>query len=221
MQRFHGRIRCLSDDPRNCATVPRDSDRATENGLVWDIFSQAGAWLKSRDRSNPLLYGVSDDSPHPVQHLYAWGYSQTGGYLYTYVNAIHPLDVQANGKPIYDAYLIATASAPTAINQCAAADSGGRSRRQIKDVGVPVVRVMTLSDYLGSIAARLPDSDTPPNQMRNYEIAGAAHATPDELNFAAAPADIEKAGREVPPMSCNEGPRSRFPERSGVQCDLA
>ncbi len=199
------------DDPRNCATVPRDSDRATENGLVWDMFSQTGAWLRSRDRSNPLLYGVSDSAPHPVQHLYAWGYSQTGGYLYTYVNAIHPLDVKANGKPIFDAYLIATASAPAAINQCAAPIPAGDPRRQIKDVGVPVVRVMTLSDYLGSISARLPDSDTPPNQMRNYELAGSAHATPDELNFAAAPADIEKAGRDVPPMSCNEGPRSRFP----------
>jgi hypothetical protein len=146
-----------------------------------------------------------------VHHLYAWGYSQTGGYLYTYVNAIHPLDVQANGKPIYDAYLIATASGPTAINQCAAPIPAGDPRRQIKDAGVPVVRVMTLSDYLGSMAARLPDSDTPPNRMRNYELAGSAHATPDELNFAAAPADIEKAGRDVPPMSCNEGPRSRFP----------
>jgi len=198
-------------DPANCSTVPRDSDRATENGLVWDIFSQTGAWLKSRDRSNPLLYGVSDGSPHPVQHLYGWGYSQTGGYLYTYVNAIHPLDVKANGKPIYDAYLIATSSGPTPINQCAAPIPAGDPRRQIRDAGVPVVRVMTLSDYLGSIPARLPDSDTPPNLTRNYEIAGAAHATPDELKFAAAPADIEKAGREVPPMSCNEGPRSRFP----------
>ena len=46
---------------------------------------------------------------------------------------------------------------------------------------------------------------------RNYEIAGSAHATPDELNFAAAAADIEKGGRAVPPMACNEGPRSRFP----------
>jgi hypothetical protein len=32
------------------------------------------------------------------------------------------------------------------------------------------------------------------------------------LNFAAAAAaDIEKGGRAVPPMDCNEGPRSRFP----------
>jgi hypothetical protein len=199
------------DDARNCSTVARDSERTTENGLVWDMNSQVGAWLKSREPSNPLLYGAGASSPHPVHHLIGWGYSQTGGYLYTYINAIHPLDVKANGKPLFDAYLVATSSGPTPINQCAAAIPAGDPRRQIRNVGVPVVRIMTTSDYLGSIPARLPDSDTSPDLLRNYNIAGAAHATPDELNFAAAPADIEKAGRPVPPMSCNEGPRSRFP----------
>jgi hypothetical protein len=202
------------DDPRNCAKVANDSDRATENGLVWDMYSQVGAWLVSRDPSNPLLYGATAGAPHPVQHLIGWGYSQTGGFLYTYINAIHPLDVKANGKPIFDGYLVATATPTVPINQCAAPIPAGDARHQLRDVGVPVMRVMTMSEYLtfgGGVAARLPDSDAPPNLTRNYEIAGAAHATPDELNFAAAPADIEKAGRPVPPMSCNEGPRSRFP----------
>ena len=199
------------DDARNCATVGADSARMTENGLVWDMNRQVGAWLKSRDRTNPLAYGVAADRPHPVQHLYAWGYSQTGGFLYTYVNAIHPLDVQATGKPLFDAYVIATASGPTPINQCSGAIPAGDPRRTIHNAGVPVVRVMSGSDYLRSMAARLTDSDVAPDLLRNYEIAGSAHATPDELNFAAAPADLVKAGRAVPPMSCNEGPRSRFP----------
>jgi len=30
------------------------------------------------------------------------------------------------------------------------------------------------------------DSDTAPDLFRHYDIAGAAHATPDELNYAAA-----------------------------------
>ncbi len=191
------------DDPRNCAKVPGDSDRTTENGLVWDMFSQAGAWL----RSPGALYSGG----RPVQHLIGWGYSQTGSSLYNYISAIHPLDVVANGKPLFDGYLVATASGPVPMNQCAEPIPPGDPRRRIHNAGVPVVRVMTTSDYLGSIAARLPDSDAGPELTRNYEIAGAAHATPDELNFAAAPADIEKGGREVPPMACNEGPRSRFP----------
>jgi predicted DNA-binding protein with PD1-like motif len=199
------------DDPKNCATVPRDSDRLTENGLVWDIYSQTAAWLRSRDRSNPLTYGEAGGSELPVQRLYAWGYSQTGSFLYTYVNAIHPLDVRANGRPLFDGYLIAMSSGPSPINQCAPPIPSGDARRELKNTGVPVIRVMSGSDYLRGIGARRPDNDTAPDLYRNYEIAGSAHATPDELNFAAAPADIVKGGRTVPPMSCNEGPRSRFP----------
>jgi hypothetical protein len=199
------------NDPANCVTVAADSDRTTENGLVWDIYSQAGAWLRSSDPSNPLAYGVRDSANSPVKHLIAWGYSQDGFFLYTYVNAIHPLDVKAYGKPIYDGYLVAMASGPAPINQCAAPFPAGDPRRMMRNVGVPVIRVMSQSDYLSGIAARRPDSDAAPDLYRNYEIAGAAHATPDELNTAAAPADITKGHRAVPPMSCNEGPRSRFP----------
>ena len=72
---------------------------------------------------------------------------------------------------------------------------------------------MSQSDYLFGIDARRPDSDAPADRYRHYEMAGAAHATPDELYFSAAPADIIKAGVPVPPMTCNEGPRSRFPSR--------
>lgn len=201
-----------ANDPDNCDTVARDSDRATENGLVWDIHRQVARWLRGSGRNNPLAYGATTGT-HPVARLYAWGYSQTGGYLYTYVNAIHPLDVKQLGQPLFDAYLIAVASGPSPINQCAAPIPAGDPRRVIKDAGVPVVRVMSQSDYLASVGARLADSDTAPNLTRNYEIAGSGHATPDELAYAAAPDDILKAGRAVPPMECNEGPRSRFPSR--------
>lgn len=198
-------------DARNCAKVAADSDRATENGLVWDIYTQAAAWLRSREASNPFVYQVAAGTAHPVKYLIGWGYSQTGSFLYDYINAIQPLVVKENGRPMFDGYFVATAFGPSPINQCAAPIPAGDARRELRDAGVPVVRVNTMSDYLTTIALRLPASDTPPNLTRNYEIAGAAHATPDELNFAAAPADIEKAGRAVPPMGCNEGPRSRFP----------
>ena len=201
-----------ANDPENCDTVARDSDRATENGLVWDIHRQVGQWLRGRVANNPFTYGTTTGA-HPVARLYAWGYSQTGGYLYTYVNAIHPLDVKQFGKPLFDAYLIAVASGPSPINQCAAPIPPGDPRRVITDAGVPVVRVMSQSDYLPSVGARLPDSDVAPQLTRNYEIAGSGHATPDELTYAAAPDDIVRAGRAVPPMACNEGPRSRFPSR--------
>jgi hypothetical protein len=196
------------DNPRNCEKVAADSARDTENGLVWDIYTQVGAWLRSRASSNPLLYAAA---AHPVQRLYAWGYSQTGSFLYTYINAVHPLVVKNDGRPMFDAFLIAVSSGPSPINQCAAPIPAGDPRRTIRNARVPVVRVMSQSDYLSGINARRADSDDPADRYRNYEIAGSGHATPDELTAAAAPGDIEKGGRTVPPMACNEGPRSRFP----------
>jgi hypothetical protein len=195
-------------DERNCATVAQDSSRETENGLVWDIHRQVAVWLKANAASNPFRYGAKDSR---VQRLYAWGYSQTGGYLYTYVNAFHALDVKEQGKPLFDAYLIAVAGGPTPVHQCAQRLAADDPRRQVRNVGVPVIRIMTQSDYLGAIGMRRDDSDVAPDLYRSYEIAGSGHATPDELSFAAAPADIERGGRAVPPMGCNEGPRSRFP----------
>jgi hypothetical protein len=199
------------DNTKNCSKVARDSERTTENGLVWDIYTQVGAWLRSREPSNPLNYGVGNSSKHPVQYLYGWGYSQTGMFLYTYINAIHPLVLQSDGKPPYDGYLIGVASGSSGLNQCSAPIPQKDRRHQITNAGVPVIRVMSQSDYLSGIAARRPDSDVAPDLFRNYEIAGSAHATPDELSFAATPEDIIRAGRVVPAMQCTEGPRSRFP----------
>jgi hypothetical protein len=195
------------NDPQNCTMVAGDSARTTENGLIWDVLRQVGAWVRSRERSNPLTYGQGNQTP--VQRLYAWGYSQSGNFLVTYLNAIHPLDVRTLGKPLFDAYFLAVPSGLTAIHQCVQAPGPGDPRRRIASAGVPVMRVVTLSEYLR--VDKRADSDIAPDMFRHYEVAGAAHATPDELTFAAAPADILKAGVAVPPMECNEGPRSRFP----------
>ena len=196
------------DDPRNCATVAADSSRMTENGLVWDIHRQVAIWLRSDEASNPFRYARNSTQ---VKRLYAWGYSQTGGYLYTYINAFHALDVRELGKPLFDGYLVAVAAGPSPINQCAERLAASDPRRQIRNAGVPVMHIMSQSDYLNAVPMRRADSDAAPDLYRGYEIAGAGHASPDELLFAAAPKDIEKGGRMVPPMSCNEGPRSRFP----------
>jgi hypothetical protein len=206
------------DDSRNCATVAQDSSRDTENGLVWDIHRQVAVWLRSNHASNPFNFGGKKTH---VERLYAWGYSQTGSYLYTYINAIHALDVRELGKPLFDAYLVAVAGGPTPINQCAERLAVEDPRRQIRNAGVPVIRIMSQSDYLGAIAMRRVDSDIAPDLYRSYELAGAGHASPDELYTAAAPDDLIKGGRAVPPMDCIEGPRSRFPSSLAFNAALA
>ncbi len=177
--------------------------------------SQVGAWLKSRVASNPLTYGVGAGAQAPVQHLYGFGYSQTGGYLYTYINAIAPLDVQRNGGPLYDGYVIGVSGGAFAgtvpINQCAPSIAVGDPRNQIKNAGVPVIHIMSQSDYLLGIASRRPDSDVRADRFRHYEVPGMGHATPEELYYSAAPEDIVRAGRTIPSLTCDDGPRSRFP----------
>jgi hypothetical protein len=205
------------DDPANCASpitvIENDSSRATENGLVWDIYTQVGAWLRSDEPTNPVRYG----GERSAERLYGFGYSQTGGYLYNYINGIQPLVVAADGRPMFDGYIVAVAGGAfvgaVSMNQCEAPPPLGDPRRFLVDVGVPIIHVMSQSDYLIGIAGRQHDRNTPPNQFRHYEMAGAGHATPDELYFSAAPADIERAGRAVPPEACDQGPRSRFPSR--------
>jgi hypothetical protein len=200
-------------DPNNCANVASDSSRTTENGLIWDMNSQVGAWLKSNDPVNPLR-GV-------IKRAYGFGYSQTGGYLNTYTNAIAKNALLDTGKPVYDGYFIANAGGSfvglVPINQCASNPPIGDPRRNTGNLGVPIIRAMSQSDYLSGIAARRADSDDPADPYRAYDVAGEGHASPFELYYSAKPDDIVKAGQPVPPMSCNEGPRSRFP--TGIPFD--
>ena len=218
------------DDPRNCTNIqtivdpPAVRSRTTEDGLVWDVFSQIGTWLKSDAASNPLAEGRGARRASQVDREYGFGYSQTGSMLITYINAIQPRVVADEGKPIYDGYFVGVAggsfigAAP--LNQCTPVPPLGDPRRSLRNAGVPVMQMMSQSDYLIGIASRQPDGDTPPDLYRHYEMAGAAHATPDELYYSARPQDILAAGRGVPPMSCNEGPRSRFPNRIFIDAAL-
>ena len=219
------------DDPRNCTNIQTLVDpvalrsRATEDGLIWDILSQIGAWAKSDAPSNPMASARGRRIRSDIDRVYALGYSQTGSFLITYINAIHPRVVAEEGAPIFDGYLVMVAggnfigAAP--LNQCTPVPMQlSDPRRSLANAGVPVIQMMSQSDYLVGIASRRPDSDTPPDLYRHYEMAGAAHATPEELLFSARPQDIIAAGRAVPPMSCNEGPRSRFPNSIFVDAAL-
>jgi hypothetical protein len=217
-------------DPRNCASPislvdpPELRSRATEDGLVWDIFSQVGAWAKSTAASNPLAIEHGHRRVSPVTRAYGFGYSQTGSMMITYINAIAPRVVKSDGAPIYDGYLVTVAGGrfigSYPLNQCTPVPPAGDPRRSLANAGVPVIQMMSQSDYLAGLDSRRPDSSRYPDLYRHYEMAGAAHATPDELLYSAQPADIVAAGQPVPPMSCDQGPRSRFPSRIFVDAAL-
>jgi hypothetical protein len=174
-----------------------DTTSETENGLVWDIVSQVGALLKSDSESNPIR-------DYKVEYLIATGYSQTGGYLTTYINLIHPLDTAKleDGSPIDDGYMIGDGDAfMFPINQCADAVPPGDSSITIKPRGVPIISVVTQGLLNMTIPARRPDSDTPEDKYRRYEIPGSSHVNQKSMDNKPCEADSRKAG--VPPTPAN------------------
>ena len=180
-------------DPGNCEVIrsmmPSDSSRETENGLVWDVLSQVGALLKSSTAGAPL-------AKFAVTRTYLVGYSQSGMFLRTYSGAIHPLAKLANGKPVYDGYIIGAAPGPVPLNQCAPQIEATDPRYLAHPSDVPVIAVITQSDVigLGAYLTRRPDSDAPDDRFRLYEVPGASHGYAYPAQFEPPVEDIKKAG---------------------------
>ncbi|HJX34370.1 MAG TPA: alpha/beta hydrolase domain-containing protein, partial [Desulfatiglandales bacterium] len=166
---------------------------------VWDIVSQVGALLKSDSESNPI-------KGYKVEYLIATGYSQTGGYLTTYINLIHPLDTAKlqDGSPIYDGYMIGDGDAFMApINQCADTLPPGESGVAIKPRKAPVISVVTQGLLSMTVIARRPDSDTPEDKYRRYEVPGSAHINQKSNDNKPCATDIQKAGVPATPVNCS------------------
>ena len=162
---------------------------ARDRAQAWDIFTQLGALLKSSDPSNPL---VADGFDLSNIKLIGHGYSQTGGYLITYINFFHK-DAKIGDNFIYDGYLASSAAGPIwlnddGMNPCLPSMAFGPysstdPRRVIQPCGVPVIHTLTETEIalpsadLNAIVTRRADSDTYPDLFRRYEIPGACHMT--------------------------------------------
>lgn len=164
----------------------------TEAGLAWDIVSQVGALLKSRDRDNPLRR-----YQHRIKSSILTGFSQTGGYTVVYLNAIAPHFELFNGEPIFDGYLNAAgAGFQPPIHQCA----GAGPQTVIDPPGdAPVISVQTESDFNGpffgpGLPWRRDDSDEPGDRFRLYEVPGSAHIWAGHRAFTPASEDLIAAG---------------------------
>jgi hypothetical protein len=188
--------------------------RLSHPGDAWsfDIFSQAGH----------ALQGVlpAPVSTRPVRML-ASGHSQSGAFLVTYVNAIDPL------AGVYDGFLVhgrtgSGAALDTGFNP--ASPAGERIRA---DVRVPVLVLQTETDVtlLGSGLAGQPDGEL----LRNWELAGAAHADtyllfasgqddgalpPDRLAELLRPTTDILMGQTALPI--NSGPQHHYVECAAV-----
>ena len=189
---------------RTCATpnsLLPDSTPETENGLVWDILSQVGALTKSDLPQNPMR-------GYPVKRAYATGYSQTGGYMVTYVNFIRPLPNAAlsGGRPVFDGYLIGDGDGLfIPLNQCSERIYPGDRRFVITARPEPVISLSSQTLVGINMQARRPDSDTPEDRYRRYEVPGAAHVNQRGANLSPRFEDVKKALGAAPPIpACKE-----------------
>jgi hypothetical protein len=169
----------------------------SEDGLAWDIIAQVGALLRSSSKENPL-------AGFDVRRLVMAGYAEAGGYLVTYLNALHAELRLGNDAPLFDAYLQAAgAMVNVPINQCAAPLAATDVRRRIGRRDAPVVTVMTQTDFTQALDLRRPDNDEREDFYRQYEIAGAAQAGPFPAGQPAA-ADLAIAGLGAAAATCPE-----------------
>ncbi len=168
----------------------------TEDGLGWDIVSQVGALVRSKNSANPLV-------GYDVKYVYSVG--MTGGDGATYVNAIHPLAVLDGGQPVYDGHLILATGRPENINQCAPRPDSNDPRSIIHS-NVPVIRIFTQSDILGkgvhsssSCMMRRDDSDTI-DPYRHYEVPGATVGFKYPRLSGPCQQDVEATGNTFNPV---------------------
>jgi hypothetical protein len=155
------------------ATFPDRYSVLSHPGDAWsyDIFSQAGRAVRDgngQPGGRELLGG------HRPARLLAAGHSQSAAFLVTYLNAV---DAQAQ---VFDGFAVHGRMATGALLKDgfrppppgAAASAGAEQIRL--DLRVPVLVLQTETDVtlLGSGAARQGDGEL----LRNWELAGAAHA---------------------------------------------
>jgi hypothetical protein len=159
-----------------------------EEGLQFDILAQAGALLKA-GRANGPLAGFN------VQRLYMTAYD---GALPTYIAAMHSRVRLANGRPIYDGYILNRHPALTRLRRCGAAPAANDPRQVIRNLDVPLIRIIGQTDILTTYAQRRDDGDAAGDRYRLYEIAGGAHADAAFYPYIPPVADLRKIGSAFP-----------------------
>jgi hypothetical protein len=156
-----------------------------EDGLNWDIIGQIGELLKTNASSGPL-------AGYRVKQIFMQGFSGAGAIVQIWINDFSRVLRQSNGQSIMDGYMVGEPSGYPLINSGAQPIPPDDPRQKVIPPGVPVVKLHTRPEPADE---RRPDSDTPADRYRTYEVSGAAHSD-DYTNPLKFPTRVQEQGTQ-------------------------
>ncbi|MCV9993960.1 alpha/beta hydrolase domain-containing protein [Paeniglutamicibacter sp. ZC-3] len=157
-----------------------------EEGLAWDIITQVGTLLESKD-GRSVLGGQT------AKTVLLMGQSQSGIYLNTYVSNFHEVVTEANHGPVFDGYLNTVGAVLERPLRQGTKDGLVTVPGSEPALDVPFITVTSEGDADLFGAATLAEKDLPANR-RHWQVPGTPHT---DLLSPVIPADGEilKAGR--------------------------
>lgn len=144
-----------------------------EDGIRWDVFAATAEQV----RSDPaLLHGLK------AKRLYASGWSFTGSFLRTFINAGFHAAHSTAGHPLIDGYLLGISSFSyisgyVPINSHSTNLPVEDQRRPNVAIDVPVIEMQSENEAITNRDPQTPDRDVAPGAHRLYEIPGLTHGS--------------------------------------------
>lgn len=151
-----------------------DMDVTYEPGLFWDMLTDLAWLLRGDSVLNPIR-----EYPRDVICLTGW--SQSGAYLFRYLNSFaYREDVRRDGR-VFDGYLSGGGihSMCIPVNQYESARNYAHRLLRVEHAEEPFIALQTESENgrFESWRTTMPDSDDPTFRYRLYEVTGASHDT--------------------------------------------
>lgn len=152
-----------------------DFDVSYETGLFWDMLTDLAWTLRENSKLNPIV-------AYPRKAIVLTGWSQSGSYLFRYLNSFAYRKDAMRGGPVFDGYLAGGGVHSLAIplNQYESARTyRTRDLDRVEYVTEPFIAVQTESEnaFMDGWRTQIADGDRPDFKFRYYEVTGSSHDT--------------------------------------------
>jgi hypothetical protein len=181
----------------------------SNDGQIWDMLSQTAALLKDAGNPDNPLAGFN------VRRIILAGYSQSAGYVKTYVNSFHNDAILVDGGNAFDGYFEGAGSfaskVPNPPDPTREFNPAGDPRNKtLLPVPAPVMRFQTQTEVLTFFSSQLTrqtEDESP--LVRTYEMAGGVHVDARQIQIEAQQ-NLDELGVVSPWPDCS-GEASNLP----------